>query len=93
MSRRTNSYAIVGTLCIGQFLAALVVASGGCDWGPTAYTLIGVISMLLVMAIPYFARRAFKRVNRLPAALGFALLALISWLMGWLIAFSRNCGM
>lgn len=92
MSRRTNSYSIVGTLCVLQLLVALIVAAGGCDWGVTAYVSSGVIALMVFLSIPYFARRAFKRMNRLPAALGFGLLGLIAWLLGWLIAFSRlNC--
>ncbi len=93
MSRRTAPYSVVATLCTVMFLAALVLAAGGCDWGLATYALVGVIGLSVLLAIPYFARRAFHRMNRLPASLGFALLGLMVWLVGWFVVFARsNCG-
>ncbi len=94
MSRRTGPYSLVATLCTVLFLAALVLASGGCDWGIAAYALVGMIGLAALLGVPYFSRRAFHRANRLPAALGFASIGLLVWLIGWFVVFARsNCGL
>lgn len=90
MRRRIPSYSLVGTLCLLLFMSSLVL-SGGCgDWGMAAYGAVGLVCAAVLMAVPYVARRAFHRGDRLPIALGFLMLGVVTWLLGWFIVFWRS---
>jgi hypothetical protein len=90
MRRRTTAYSIVGSLCFVLLLMAMITAPYGCEWGLAAYLWSGVGAVLVVLSMPYFMRRAFVRHSRMPAALGFAMLALFTWLVGWFVAFANS---
>lgn len=90
MRRRTTAYSIVGSLCLVLLVLAMVTAPYGCEWGLATYTWAGAGGLMIVLAMPYFNRRAFARHTRMPAALGFAMVALFTWLVGWFVAFANS---
>ncbi len=93
MRRRSTAYSIVATLCAVQLVVAMFAPQFSCDWGLVTYIVAGVAVMFVLASMPFFLRRAFSRSNRTPAALGFAMLGLLGWLLGLLVGFSNtNCG-
>lgn len=93
MRRRTTAYGIVAALCLVQLLMAMIAAPYACEWGLVAYTWVGVAGLMVMLSVPFFMRRAFVRHNRMPVALGFAMAGLMTWLVGWFVAFANSaCG-
>ena len=90
MRRRTTAYSIVASLCLVQLLMAMIAAPYGCEWGLAAYTGVGVACLTVMLSMPFFMRRAFVRHNRMPVALGFAMTGLMTWLVGWFVAFANS---
>lgn len=91
--RRTTAYAIVASLCVAQVGFAVLMASRGCEWTLPLYVTAGVVVMLTMLSLPYALRRGFARNNRTPTALGFVMIGLFFWLVGWMVAFSdQSCG-
>lgn len=90
MRRRIPSYSLVGTLCLLMVMSSMVLSAGGCDWGMVAYGAVGGVCAAILMAVPYVARRAFHRGDRLPFALGFMMLGAVTWLVGWFLVFGRT---
>jgi uncharacterized membrane protein YoaT (DUF817 family) len=71
-------------------MLAMLTAPYGCEWGLATYVWAGVASLLVMLGMPFFMRRAFARHSRMPVALGFAMIALFTWLVGWFMAFSSS---
>ena len=90
MRRRTSAYSIVAAMCLLQLGLALVAAPYGCEWGLAAYAWVGVFALLVLLSMPYLLRRAFQRHSRMPASLGFAMLFLFIWLLGWFVGFANS---
>lgn len=90
MRRRTTAYSIVAALCIVQLLMAMVAAPYGCEWGLVTYSWVGAAGLVVMLSLPFFMRRAFVRHNRMPVALGFAMVGLMTWLVGWFVAFANS---
>lgn len=90
MRRRATAYSIVAALCLLQLGLAMVVAPYGCEWGLVTYVSVGVFAVLLLLAMPYTLRRAFQRHTRTPAALGFSMIFLFVWLVGWFVGFANS---
>lgn len=90
---RSTAYTVAMSLCVAQFLLALTLSRQSCDWSLPAYFISGLIIVGAMLMMPYVLRRAFPRHNRTPMALVFALLGLVSWLIGLGIGFgASSCG-
>jgi hypothetical protein len=91
--RRTTAYSIVASLCVAQVAFAVLISSRGCDWTLPLYVTAGIVVTVTLLTLPYAMRRGFARNNRTPTALGFGMVGLFFWLVGWMVAFSdQSCG-
>jgi hypothetical protein len=90
---RSTAYSIAFSMCVAQFMLAMLLARQSCDWSLPTYVIGGVVVMGIMLMMPYMMRRAFPRHNRTPMALVFAMLGLVTWLVGLGISFGASgCG-
>lgn len=90
---KSTAYSIVMSLCVVQFMLAVTLSRQSCDWSLSAYVVSGVIIVGSMLMVPYLLRRAFARHSRTPMALVFAMIGLVTWLVGLGVTFSTSsCG-
>ena len=87
---KSTAYIIVGSLCVTQLVLAMILARQSCDWSLSAYVVSGLMILGTILMVPYLMRRAFARHSRTPTALLFAMLGLVTWLIGLGINFSST---
>lgn len=90
---KSTAYSIIASLCLVQLMLAVMLSRQSCDWSLSAYVVSGVIILGSMLMLPYLLRRAFARHSRTPMALVFAMIGLVTWLIGLGVSFSSSgCG-